>query len=51
MDPGGFGGAPGMAGYDPMMPGGFNDPAMMGGYASGWSNARYGLRSDDAWWF
>ena len=20
-------------GYDPMMPGGFNDPAMMGGYA------------------
>ena len=33
MDPSGFGGASGMAGFDSMMPGGFNDPAMMGGYA------------------
>ena len=38
---------PGM-GYDPMMPGGFNDPAMMGGYVPRVEQCRYGLRSDDA---
>ena len=40
---------PGM-GYDPMMPAGFNDPAMMGGYAPP-GGAMPGMGYDPmAWW-